>query len=189
MAIERAFLSFPILETERLVLRKLDLSDAPNMFSYFSKDEVTKYYDLESFTTEKQAEEQINRFLTRYEDREQIRWAITLKGDNQLIGTCGFHAIEREHWKAELGYELHPSFWGQGIMSEVIAAVIRYGFIEMDLNRVEAFYDPRNIPSGRVLEKNGFEFEGILRKRYFEKGQFVDAAISAVLKENYLPST
>jgi len=189
MGIDKAFSSFPILETENLVLRKVEISDAPNMFSYFSNDEVTKYYDLDSFTVEKEATDLIERFLTRYEDKKQIRWAITLKESNQLIGTCGFHAIEAEHSKVEIGYELHPSFWGQGIMTEVIAAVISYGFNEMELNRIEAFYDPQNISSSKVLEKNGFEKEGILKKRYFEKGKFVDAAICAILKESYFKSS
>ncbi|WP_102274144.1 GNAT family N-acetyltransferase [Cytobacillus massiliigabonensis] len=185
MGIETAFLEFPLLETDRLLLREIYLYDAPNMFSYFSKDEVTKYYDLESFTSEKEAEDLIRRFQQRYSERKQIRWAITLRDNSdQLIGTCGFHAIEEEHYKAEIGYELHPDFWGQGIMTEVIEAVIQYGFKSMQLNRIEAFYDPRNGSSGRVLEKNGFEFEGILKKRYFEKGKFVDAAVSAILNEN-----
>ncbi|KOP84162.1 GNAT family N-acetyltransferase [Cytobacillus solani] len=183
MGIETAFLDFPLLETDRLLLREIRLSDAPNMYSYFSKDEVTEYYDLESFTSEKQAEDLIHRFHQRYSERKQIRWAITLKDNDQLIGTCGFHAIEEEHYKAEIGYELHPNFWGQGIMTEVITAVIHYGFNNMLLNRIEAFYDPRNGSSGRVLEKNGFIFEGVLKKRYFEKGKFVDAAISAILKD------
>ena len=188
MSIDKAFSLFPVLKTDRLILRSLEKRDVPNMFSYFSKDEVTKYYDLESFTSENQANELIERFITRYEKKKQIRWAITLEEYDELIGTCGFHAIEPEHWKAEIGYELHPSFWGKGIMTEAVAAVIQYAFNEMELNRIEAFYDPRNKSSARVLEKCGFENEGILKKRYFEKGQFVDAAIASILKENYLKS-
>lgn len=180
---ETAFLNFPQLETDRLLLREINLNDAPNMYSYFSRDEVTEFYDLESFTSEKQAENLIHKFHQRYSEKKQIRWAITLNDNNQLIGTCGFHAIEEEHSKAEIGYELHPNYWGQGIMTEVIGAVIRYGFNNMLLNRIEAFYDPRNTSSGRVLEKNGFVFEGVMKKRYFEKGEFVDAAISAILNE------
>lgn len=184
MGFDQAFADFPQLETDRVRLRKLKLTDAPSMFSYFSKDEVTKYYDLDTFISVKQAEELIERLLYRYEMRKQIRWAIVLKETDQLIGTCGFHAIEEEHWKAEIGYELHPDFWGKGIMTEVIQAAIQYGFNEIGLNRIEAFYDPENISSARVLEKNGFIYEGLLRKRFFEKGKFVDGAISAIIKED-----
>lgn len=184
MGFNKAFAEFPSLETRRVILRKLQLSDASNMFDIFSKDEVTKYYDLDTFTSIKQAEELIERLLYRYENRKQIRWAIVLKETEQFIGTCGFHAIEEEHWKAEIGYELHPDSWGQGIMTEVIKAVIQYGFKEIGLNRIEAFYDPENISSARVLEKNGFEYEGLLKKRFFEKGKFVDGAIAAIIKED-----
>ncbi|QED49076.1 GNAT family N-acetyltransferase [Cytobacillus dafuensis] len=185
MHFEKTFVEFPELETEKVILRKLQMSDAPRMFSYFSKDEVTKFYDLDTFTSEKQASDLIERLLNRYNERKQIRWAIVLKETGLFIGTCGFHAIEEEHWKAEIGYELHPDNWGQGIMTEVIGAVIQYGFNEMKLNRIEAFYDPKNISSGRVLEKNGFVYEGLLKKRFFEKGKFVDAAISAIIKDNF----
>ncbi|MBS4190810.1 GNAT family N-acetyltransferase [Bacillus sp. FJAT-49705] len=185
MHFERTFAEFPELETEKVILRKLQMSDAPRMFSYFSKDEVTKFYDLDTFTSEIQAADLIERLLNRYHERKQIRWAIVLKETGLFIGTCGFHAIEEEHWKAEIGYELHPDHWGQGTMTEVIGAVIQYGFNEMKLNRIEAFYDPQNISSGRVLEKNGFVYEGVLKKRFFEKGKFVDAAISAIIKDNF----
>ncbi|MBY0124358.1 GNAT family N-acetyltransferase [Bacillus sp. S/N-304-OC-R1] len=184
MGFNNAFAEFPQLETKRITLRKLQLNDAPSMFDYFSKDEVTKYYDLETFTSIKQAEDLIERLLFRYENKKQIRWAIVWKETGQFIGTCGFHAIEEEHWKAEIGYELHPDFWGKGIMSEVINSVIQYGFNEIGLNRIEAFYDPENISSARVLEKNGFEYEGLLKKRFFEKGKFVDGAIAAIINEN-----
>ncbi|MEH7526284.1 GNAT family protein [Bacillus sp. JJ1503] len=184
MGFNKAFTNFPKLETERVILRKLQMNDAPAMFSYFSKDEVTKFYDLTTFTSEKQAEGLIESLLFKYENREQIRWAIVLKETGKLIGTCGFHEIEEEHWKAEVGYELHPDFWRKGIMTEVINAVVQYGLIEIGLNRIEAIYDRRNISSAKVLEKNGFEFEGLLKKRFFKKGQFVDGAIAAILKED-----
>lgn len=184
MGFHNAFAIFPQLETEKVILRKLQMSDAPSIFCYFSKDEVTKYYDLDTFTSEKQAEELIESLFYRYRVRKQIRWAIVLKETGTVIGTCGFHSIEEEHWKAEIWYDLHPAHWGQGIMTEVIKTVVQYGFNEMGLNRIEAFYDPRNISSFRVLEKSGFEFEGVLKKRFFVKGKFVDGAIAGILKEN-----
>lgn len=185
MSFEEAFEDFPILETERFLLRKLEMTDAPSLFSYFSKDEVTMYYDLDTFSSEQQAVDLIQRLLQRYNEGKQIRWAITLRDNEQVIGTCGFHSIEQEHYKAEIGYELHPTYWNKGVMTEVISKVIEYGFNELGLNRVEAFYDPENHASQKVLEKNGFKYEGLLRKRFFEKGKFADGAISAILKEEF----
>jgi [ribosomal protein S5]-alanine N-acetyltransferase len=184
MGNERVFDGFPILETERFHLRKLRREDAPHLFSYFSQDIVTKYYDLESFTEEQQAVDLINKFNQGYVDKKQIRWGAELKDTGQLVGTCGFHAIEPLHFKAEIGYELHPDYWGKGMMPEITKAIVAFGFEKMELNRIEAFYDPQNDQSWKVLKKNGFQYEGILRKRFFEKGSFVDAALAAILRED-----
>jgi [ribosomal protein S5]-alanine N-acetyltransferase len=184
MGWEITFESFPILETERFELRKIRLNDASNMYSYLSKDEVVKYYDLETFTSKQQVVELIESLHYRYQTRKQLRWGITWKNHNTIIGTCGLHALEKDHLKAEIGYELHPEYWGRGVMTEVIQKVVKYGFNEMNLNRIEAFYHPLNIASKKVLEKNGFRYEGLLRKRFFEKGKYIDAAITAVLKED-----
>lgn len=182
MGWDAAFEVFPVLETERFYLRKIELSDANSLFDYFSKNEVTKFYDLETFSSVQEAIELIHSISYRYKMKKQIRWGIQPKDQTGIIGTCGFHALEREHFKAEIGYELHPDCWNKGIMTEVIQKIIEYGFTSLELNRVEAFYEPLNHGSRKVLEKNGFKTEGILKKRFFEKGKFVDAAISAIIR-------
>ncbi|UII55324.1 GNAT family N-acetyltransferase [Cytobacillus spongiae] len=184
MGMDRAFEVFPALQTERLHLRKLELSDSIELYSYFSLEEVTKYYDVETFRTEQEAEELIESLFFSYEQGKQIRWGITKKETNELIGTCGFHSIDRTHSKLEVGYDLHPDYWSLGIMSEAMHRIISYAFEEMDVNRIEAFYFPKNIASKRVLEKNGFQHEGILRKRFLHKGSYLDAVLTAKLKED-----
>ncbi|WP_077214338.1 GNAT family N-acetyltransferase [Bacillus dakarensis] len=185
MGWDDAFEDFPVLETERFYLRKIELTDAKSIFNYFSKNEVTKFYDLETFSSEQEAIELIHSLLYRYKAKKQIRWGIQPKDRLGIIGSCGFHALELEHFKAEIGYELHPDYWNKGIMTEVIQRVVEYGFTNLELNRVEAFYEPLNHGSQKVLEKNGFKIEGILKKRFLEKGKFVDAAIAAVLREEF----
>lgn len=182
---DAAFANFPVLETERLLLRKMELTDARSMYQYFSKDEVTRFYDLETFTSEQEALDLIQGLFYRYNEKKQIRWGIQLKGHHGIIGSCGFHTLEKENFKAEIGYELDPDYWGKGIMAETIGQIITYGFQEMGLNRVEAFYNPLNVASHKVLEKNGFQFEGVLKKRFFIKGKFIDAAIAAVVNDNF----
>ncbi|MCA0150072.1 GNAT family N-acetyltransferase [Rossellomorea vietnamensis] len=177
--------TFPALETDRFRLRQMKEGDAPRVFDYFSKDEVTRYYDLESFHEEKQALEIIEKWNERFHLNEGIRWGIALKESNEIIGSCGFHQWEKEHFKAEVGFEVHPSYWRQGVITEVLQPILRYGFEEMNLNRIEAYYDPENMPSKRSLEKSGFTFEGVLRKAAFEKGVFCDAAVCSLLKEEY----
>ncbi|WP_456273562.1 GNAT family N-acetyltransferase [Bacillus sp. AK031] len=182
---ENTFNQFPVLETERLILREIKRDDAKSIFKNFSDDRVTEYYDLETFKNLSQAEALIEKLADGYHTTNQIRWAITIKSSDELIGTCGFHAIEKEHYKVETGYELNPEYWGRGIMSEALKAIFSFAFREMEVNRIEAFYDPENDKSKNVLEKCGFLYEGTQRKRFFEKGKFVDASISALLKEDY----
>lgn len=181
---KEAFECFPVLETDRFILRKLELSDAKSIYSYLSRVEVIQYYDLDKLTQQQQAVELIESVLFRYRLERQLRWGITVKGQNIVIGTCGFHAFEEENFKAEIGYDLHPDYWGKGVMTEVVREVVEYGFNSMGLNRIEAFYHPLNIGSRKVLEKNGFNFEGILRKRFYKKNQFIDAAISSIVRED-----
>lgn len=184
MGWHETFEYFPLLESERLILRQLEAGDADSMFDYFSREKVVEYYDVERFTSRDEAVEMIEGLLYRYEARKQIRWGIVLRGEDKIIGTCGFHALEKMHLKAEVGYELHSDYWGKGIMTEAIQTIVAFGFAEMDLNRIEAFYNPLNLASKKVLENCGFSFEGILRKRFLLKGKFEDVALSAILKED-----
>ncbi|BBH24735.1 N-acetyltransferase [Paenibacillus baekrokdamisoli] len=176
---------FPVLESERLVLRQLKQEDSKELFQYFSKDEVTEYYDLESFKEIKQAEELIQSWNRKFESNQGIRWGISLKSEDRIIGTCGYHNWLKEHYKAEIGYELNPEFWLKGIMTEAIKEIIKFGFNELELNRIEAFIDPGNISSRKLLVKTGLREEGLLKEYFFEKNQFVDAAIFAILRKDY----
>lgn len=176
---------FPLLETERLVLRQLKTEDSKDLFHYFSKDEVTKYYDLECFDVIGQAEELIKTWNNRYQEQKGIRWGITIKSEDRVIGTCGFHNWSTEHYKAEIGYELTPEYWRQGIMTEVLNEIVQYGFKALGLNRIEAFIDPDNISSKKLLEKAGLQEEGYLKDYFYEKNKFVNAVIFAILKREY----
>ncbi|MDR0139984.1 GNAT family N-acetyltransferase [Metabacillus idriensis] len=178
--------SFPVLYTERFVLRKMEESDAGEVFAYFSEDEVTRYYDLESFTEVDQAVEIINRWSERFYHNEGFRWGIADRQTNKIIGSCGYHNWEKEHFKAEIGFEVNPSHFRKGVMTEVLSPILKFGFTQMNLNRIEAFYDPDNTASKLCLEKAGFIYEGVLRQAAYEKGVFCDAAVCSILKEEYM---
>ncbi|MGN7412418.1 GNAT family N-acetyltransferase [Paenibacillus sp. SAF-068] len=177
---------FPELETKRLLLREIKQSDSHDIFQIFSSDEVTKFYDVESFSNMKQAEELIQRWNERFEKGQVIRWGIALKSDNRIIGTCGFHGWMKQHHKAAMGYELAPEFWRQDYMTEVTQRIVEYGFKKLELNRIEAFVEPENAGSRTLLEKIGFSEEGILKENYYWKNRFVDNVIYALLKKDYV---
>ncbi|MEC2303066.1 GNAT family N-acetyltransferase, partial [Bacillus cereus] len=131
-------MGFPKLETERLRLRELTLLDAETMFQYFSKESVIRYFGMDSFENIEQAKTTIQTFKNRYEEGSVFRWGIEKKGTGQLIGTCGFHLINNNHKRAEIGYELDDTYWGQGYASEALQAILAYGFEMLQLIRIAA---------------------------------------------------
>lgn len=177
---------FPQLKTERFILRRIEASDAREIYHYFSKDEVTEYYDLDSFTDIQQAIDLIERWNNRFQEGKSIRWGIARKEDNKLIGSCGYHNWAKEHFKAEIGYEVTPEQWRQGVITEVLKPILSYGFEQMNLHRIEAFYDPANTASQKSLAKAGFKVEGVLKECFFEKGKFVDAEICSLLASDFM---
>ena len=177
---------FPRLETERFLLRPIEASDTKEVFHYFSQDEVTKYYDLNTFKDIKEAKVLIENWQKKYHKKEGFRWGIATKKENKIIGSCGYHNWEKEHFKAEIGFEVTPEFWRKGVMTEVLQSILRYGFEAMELNRIEALYDIENLASKKTLEKAGFVYEGVLRQSAFEKGHFCDAAICSLLKKEHV---
>lgn len=176
---------FPIMETDRFILRQIEMSDAEEVFHYFSKDEVMKYYDLDVLKDVSEARRIIKNWQNKYHKNEGLRWGIATKEDNKIIGSCGFHNWEKEHFKAEIGFEVTPEYWRSGVMTEVLQPILAYGFEKMELHRIEALYDPDNTASKKTLEKAGFIYEGTLRESAFEKGQFCDASICSLLKKEF----
>ncbi|WP_301107655.1 GNAT family protein [Sporosarcina sp.] len=174
---------FPQLETDRLRLRKIQLDDAEQIYAYFSKDEVNQYYGQDAFTSVKQAEDLIGIFAASYEEKKGIRWGIESKETNELIGTIGFHQMSSRHRRAEIGYELHPQYWGKGYASEAVSAAASYGFDVMELTRIAAVVFLKNDASNHLLMKLGFEREGILRNYMYQNGQAHDTYIYSLLKE------
>lgn len=174
---------FPHIETPRLILRELQREDAGAVFRIFSDPEVMKYYDMDIFTSIEQAEALIERQRHRFEQKERFRWGIVLKDSAAIIGTGGYVAWNRMWYNAELGYDLARPYWGQGMMSEAVRAMIQFGFEHMSLNRIEAEVMPENSASIRLLHKLGFQQEGVLRERSFWQGAFHDLVMLALLKK------
>lgn len=180
------FSYMPRLETERLVLREIVRSDAEAMFELFGDPEVTRYNDVDTLHELREAGELIDFVQDRFSHKAGMRWAITLKTQEaKLIGTCGFNAWQRYNNCAEIGYDLMRRCWGQGIMTEALGAMIRFGFENMALNRIEADVTIGNDGSARVLQKLGFVEEGILRQRGYWKGKYHDLRFFSLLRADY----
>ncbi|WLR50823.1 GNAT family protein [Bacillus tianshenii] len=171
------------LETKRLVLRQVKLSDAQTLFSYWSDPEVTKFMNIEPFQSLAQVEEMIA-YLNELAEKEQaMRYTLLLKKTNQIIGTCGFNDVNFAHNRAEIAYELGRDFWRKGYASEAIPTLLDYGFHDLDVNRMEAKVEPQNVKSIKLLYKLDFTFEGTLRQYEKVNGTFIDLNMYSKLRD------
>ncbi len=184
--IELKFDKFPVIETERLILREYTLDDLPEIFELRSNKTIMENIDKNGYIDMSEAMAQYDRMKTGYETSTGISWAITLKknNDNKVIAGCGLWRIVREHYRAEIGYALLPQYWNQGIISEAIKAVCDFGFNHIGIHSIEANLNPGNIRSARVLEKNGFVKEGYFKQNHFFEGQFIDTLTYGKVNES-----
>jgi [ribosomal protein S5]-alanine N-acetyltransferase len=160
-------LPFPTLNTDRLVLREVLADDADDVFAFRSDAEVQQY-NLIPMRDRREALSLIRTMQGWYASRYAIQWGITLLGENRVLGLCGLHDWSRQHRRASIGYDLLRSHWGQGIASEAMREVVRFGFEEMDLIRLEALTIAENARSIRLLERLGFTLEGVRRESSWE---------------------
>ncbi len=175
---------FPLLETQRLILRPLAESDAQDIFEVFSDRKVMEFYDLLPFESLERAKEQIDFFTKGFEQKQMIRWGIELKENGKLIGTCGFFAFNVDAMKAELGYELNSTYQGKGLMTEAVSEAISFLFKQTSVNRVEAYVEPDNISSQKLAEKIGFTKEGTLRQYERCRGELIDICVFGLLRSD-----
>lgn len=163
------------------ILRKPDPKDIESLYEIYSNPEVAQFDDFDPIDSLDEAQEIFQSMLHQFTEGEQIRWAMQLKGETEICGTCGLMDFDHHNRKCILGYDLKQSHWGRGIMTQCIGAVTEYAFKEMDIHRIEAYVTPGNIGSYRVLERNGYTREGHLRQMEFYKGEFQDGILYAKL--------
>lgn len=171
-----------ILTTERLALRWIDEADAGAQFAVFSDPEVTRYWSRGPWTDPAQAREWIARTLADYRDGTGLRFAVVLAASGETVGNVSLHAFSDQSRRCEVGYALARAHWGKGYATEALAALLDHGFDQLNLNRVEADIDPRNVASARVLERLGFRKEGLMPERWIVQGEMADTAYYGLLR-------
>ncbi|MEO6611354.1 MAG: GNAT family N-acetyltransferase [Chitinophagaceae bacterium] len=177
------FSPFPELSTERLLLRKLTVEDTPEIFFLRSDPAILQHLGKKPAATIKEAEEFIERITSNIVNNEGIMWAIVLKENPaKTIGTICFWRLEKEHYRAEIGYALSPAWWKKGIMKEAITKTLEYGFSKMGLHSVEARISSGNIPSAAILESTGFIKEAHFKEDFFFDGKFEDTIVYSRLQ-------
>ncbi len=176
----------PSLSTPRLLLRPFDLDDAPAV------RELAGAYEIAEMTANiphpyemGMAETWIFGHQDMFDEGRSAPFAITLKLEHTLIGAISLMDINRYQYQAELGYWIGKPYWNQGYCTEAARRVIQYGFEEFDLNRIEARHMTKNPASGRVMQKLGMQFEGILRESIYRWDRFEDAAMYSILRYEF----
>ncbi len=175
------FPHFPILETERLLLREILPSDAPALLALRSNEQVMQYIDKDRMKSLDEALQLISQIKETVMKGDGISWAMVPKGEDEMIGFAGLWRIDKPHHRAEVGYTLMPGYWNKGLMSEVMKAMIDFGFGTMKLHSIEANINPLNQASRRLLEKHGFVQEAYFRENFYYNGKFLDSAIFSLL--------
>jgi len=180
-----SFQTFPRMETERFILRKSEERDVLDLFELYSDDDVVKYTPLLPFSAENEAWQEMNWHLEIFAQQIGIRWLIEEKCSGKVIGTCGFLHYLKEHARTDLGYDLSPSYWRKGIMSEVAAPIVAFGFNSMKLHCIEAKVDPSNAASISLLCKLGFKQDSQLREFEIENGDFIELLVFSMMRKEF----
>lgn len=177
------FTPFPVLETENLILRQINIEDDNEVFKIRSNPETMKFIPRPLAETIGDAQKFINECNASIEKNDLINWAITSKKDNKLIGMIGFFRLQPENFRGEIGYILSPDYHRKGIMKEALDKALNYGFENLKFHSVEAVIDPQNIASEKLLIKANFKKEAHFKENFFYKGEFLDTVIYSLLKK------
>jgi ribosomal-protein-alanine N-acetyltransferase len=162
--LNRTFTPFPILRTERLTLRQLEINDEQEIFTLRSDSEINKYLDRPVTNTIDDARNFINKVNENINKNDSLYWAITLSDKKIFVGTICLFSFSDENDKCEIGYELLTNFQGQGIMKEAVEKVIDYAFNTIKVQKIEAFFHRDNLSSIRLLDKFSFKQSNELDK-------------------------
>ena len=180
------FTMMPTIRTKRLTLRAAKMSDAEDLYEYSRDPAVAKHVLWDAHTSIHQTRAYIRYLIRQYKNGQPSSFVISITETGKVVGTIGFMWIQQENRSAEVGYSLSRAYWNQGIMTEALTALLDFGFLKLNLNRIEAQHESDNPASGRVMAKAGMSFEGRLRQRIYNKGRFADVDLYSILRQEYL---
>lgn len=175
------------IETERLILRKFEISDAEKMFENWTNDsENVKYLSWNAHKNANETKKILTDWISNYSKNNYYRWAITLKDTGELIGGIDIILILEHIDCVEFGYVLSKKFWNKGFMTEALEATQKFMFEKVNAHKIQARHDTKNSASGKVMVKTGMKLEGVLRESdKSNKGEWVDMTIYSILREEW----
>ncbi len=183
----RIFSNMPVLNTERLILRPMQVSDAEDMFRYARREDVTEYLLWSPHPSRQYTEDYLRYLQRRYALGEFYDWAVVDRESGRMIGTCGFTRFDFPHNSGEIGYVLNPEYHGKGLGTEAAERVLRFGFEQLELHRIEAKFMRGNEASLHVMEKLGMTLEGYRRDGMLVKNRYRTIGVCSILRDEFYP--
>ncbi|MCS1393592.1 GNAT family N-acetyltransferase [Lysinibacillus boronitolerans] len=187
MIIEKVFKQFPTLHSANLQLKKIEDSHIQELFAIYDNDKVFEYCGIIPKHNLQTVQKMIGHFERDYMKKSRIKWGIFEKSQSEkLVGIIEAMDFNQKVDMVTIGYYLAEAFWGKGIASEAVAVIVKFLMEEVNVNRIQAEVMPLNEPSKKVLLKNGFLKEGLLRQASLWSGKgVVDLEIYGLLKGDY----
>ena len=174
------------IETDRMILRRFEYTDNEAMRKYWIADEkIQSLYSEPTYVTEEAVKELLDKYISSYEKENYYRWAIISKENNECIGQIAYFLVDEKNHFAEIEYCIGSEFQCKGLATEATKAVIKYGFEQMNLHKVQICTKTINAPSKRVIEKCGFTYEGTLRDYFYMNGEYVGRLFFSILRSEY----
>lgn len=183
---ELFFENLPTLQSERLLLRKMELSDAGAIYAYCSNPVFYKSMGRQIPISEEKVRSDIRELLEADNNRRPRNWVVLLKSINKAIGDCGFNLYRPDNLRGEINYAIDPDYWDQGFASEAVQCLLGFAFKSLNLNRIQAICHPTNKRSESVIQKAGMKYEGLLREYIQFEGKSLDMKIYSILREGWL---
>ena len=185
-SLRQVFANPPHIETPRLLLRKMLVSDAMDMYEYSREPIITQYLTWHPHTSYEQTRDYLKYLQKKYADGSFYDWGIQYKADGKFIGTCGFTSIDLANNSAEVGYVLSNKYWGAGLMPEAVMSVLHFGFTTFGFNKIVGKFMNGNDNSCKVMQKCGMTFERTMKNSMFIKGEYKTIHIFSVNKERFM---
>jgi RimJ/RimL family protein N-acetyltransferase len=175
------------IESQRLLLRLVRETDIPELMSINGDEEVTRFLPYATWKSLEDGKAWFDRVRALSAAGATLQFVVVERPSGRVIGTCLLFRYDKGSARAELGYVMGRADWRKGLTHEALAALITYAFDTYELRRIEAEVNPRNIASSQLVRKLGFACEGLLRKRWFVKGESYDTNIYGLLREEWRP--
>lgn len=184
--IKKYFRNIPTLNTENLILRRLKTTDFEDMYEYAKIPSVTDFLTWHPHPDSDYTRRYLQAVQGQYSRGEFFDWAVILKSNGKMIGTCGFTSFDEQNNAGEIGYVINPNYAGKGYATEATKQVVKFGFLTLNLHRVYAKYIDGNNASRRVMEKCGMSYEGCAKSSMYIKDKYRDIHTCAIISNEFM---